>query len=499
MADQVTRRDGATAVPRGAPTGTPVTPSLAPPTPPAPAPAPAGPRPGKPPPGGMQRSYRADGEEAQRRFYVSVRTKFLVAGAIAACWVAFSVWLAIPWIVDTAAYLGWIASVILITLIAFVPGGLVAFLVSSLLLDRQPRLTVDRPTTGVTVLIAARNEAAGIGQTVRYLAEQDYDGRYRVILVDNGSTDGTAEVARRAADDAGLDLTVLLASTPGKNHALNTGLAVVETPLVITVDADTLLHRSAVRLLLARYESSPDDVVAVAGSVLVRNSRRGFWARVQEWDYFLGIASVKRMQGLYQGTLVAQGAFSVYETEAVREAGGWPDAIGEDIVLTWKLLRSSRRVFFEPLAVAFTTAPEDLRTFARQRSRWARGMIEGIRTVPPWHQPRRMARVLTGVDLVIPFLDTAYVLAWLPGLVLACFGYYWLVGPMTIAVLPLTVLAYGLLFSRQWRDVFKPLGLKVRRSWLALVVFLFVYQVFMSAVSVRGYAQELLGFNRKWK
>jgi biofilm PGA synthesis N-glycosyltransferase PgaC len=449
--------------------------------------------------GGMHRSYRPEDLEERRRFYVSVRTKFVIAAVIAAGWVAFSVWLAIPWIQDTAHFIGLPASIVLITLIAFIPGALVAFLVASLLFDRQPRLTVDQPTTGVTVVIAARNEEAGIGETIGYLAAQDYEGEYRVILVDNGSTDDTVAVARARAELEGLDLLVLSESRPGKNNALNRGLAAVTTPLVITVDADTLLHRSAVRLLLARYESSPPDVVAVAGSVLVRNSREGFWARVQEWDYFLGIASVKRMQGLYQGTLVAQGAFSLYETDCVRVVGGWPDAIGEDIVLTWKLLRMDCRVFFEPLAVAFTSAPEDLRTFARQRSRWARGMIEGLRTVPPWRQPRRMARILTGVDLAIPFLDTAYILAWFPGLVLACFGYFWLVGPMTIAVLPVTALAYALLFNRQWHDVFRPLGLKIRKNWIALLAFLFVYQILMSAVSVRGYAQELFGTRRNWK
>jgi biofilm PGA synthesis N-glycosyltransferase PgaC len=457
--------------------------------------------PGRVPParGGMHRSYLPGGEDDQRRFYVTVRTKFLVAAAVAALWVAFSVWLAIPWINDTASVIGLPAAVVLITLIAFIPGGLVSFLVASLMLDRQPALSAERPTAAVTVLIAARNEADGIGATVDFLAAQDYDGDLRVILVDNGSHDDTAVIALARAAESGLALTVLTETTPGKNNALNAALATVETPLVITVDADTLLHRSAVRLLLARYESAPDDVVAVAGSVLVRNSREGFWARVQEWDYFLGIASVKRMQGLYQGTLVAQGAFSLYETDAVRLIGGWPDAIGEDIVLTWKLLRLDCRVFFEPLAVAFTSAPEDLRTFARQRSRWARGMIEGLRTVPPWHQPRPMARVLTTVDLAIPFLDTAYILAWFPGVILACFGYYWLVGPMTIAVLPLTALAYAILFHRQWHHVFKPLGLKVRKNWLALAAFLFVYQILMSAVSVRGYVQELFGFNRKWK
>jgi poly-beta-1,6-N-acetyl-D-glucosamine synthase len=62
------------------------------------------------------------------------------------------------------------------------------------------------------------------------------------------------------------------------------------------------VHPRAVRQLVARLLNAPPDVQAVAGSVLVRNSRDNLWTRMQEWDYFLGIASVKRMQGLYQGT-----------------------------------------------------------------------------------------------------------------------------------------------------------------------------------------------------
>ena len=75
-----------------------------------------------------------------------------------------------------------------------------------------------------------------------------------------------------------------------------------------------LLPPLAIRHLVARLLNAPPDVQAVAGSVLVRNSRDSLWTRMQEWDYFLGIASVKRMQGLYQRTLVAQGAFSLYRT-----------------------------------------------------------------------------------------------------------------------------------------------------------------------------------------
>ena len=155
-----------------------------------------------------------------------------------------------------------------------IPGGLVALLVVSLLLDRQPHLSVERPTTGVTVVIAARNEAVvhrpRPWPTSR---NQDLDGPYRVILIDNGSTDGTAEIARgpgpgrRSGPDRAHGDHAREEQRPQRRQGSG------RTPLVITVDADTLLHRSALRLLLARYESSPDDVVAVAGSVLVRNSR----------------------------------------------------------------------------------------------------------------------------------------------------------------------------------------------------------------------------------
>ena len=85
------------------------------------------------------------------------------------------------------------------------------------------------------------------------------------------------------------------------------------TPYVLTIDADTLLHPEALDRIVSRMESAPADTVAVAGTVLVRNSRTNLMTRMQEWDYYLAIASEKRMQGLYQSTLVAQGAFSVSE------------------------------------------------------------------------------------------------------------------------------------------------------------------------------------------
>lgn len=327
---------------------------------------------------------------------------------------------------------------------------------------------------------------------------QDYSGDIKVLVIDNGSTDNTGAAAKKAGEEHEVNLAVLREVRIGKFNALNKGLKQTETELVLTLDADTLLHKSAVSNLVSRLESSPEDVCAVAGSVLVRNSRRNILTRVQEWDYFLGIASIKRLQGLYQGTLVAQGAFSLYRTSRLRASGGWPDAIGEDIILTWDLLYKGGRVYFEPLSVAFTEVPVTLKSFARQRSRWARGMVEALRLIKPWDQPRWYTRYLTGVNLFMPYLDVCYTLFWLPGLVLAFFGIYWIVGLMTLMVLPLTLISYWIYYVFQKR-VFRRLNLRIRKNVTGFLMFVLFYQMLMSPIAVWGYLQELFKTKRKWK
>ncbi|MGH8869256.1 MAG: glycosyltransferase family 2 protein [Actinomycetes bacterium] len=439
------------------------------------------------------------GRPRRARFYVPVAVKLVIAVVVATLWVGVSVWISLPWVDELSDTVGPYAAWVVVVLVAYLPGFIVALMTMSLLMDRQPSLEAMDPTTGITVIVAARNEEAGIADTIRHAARSDYAGTVTLVLADNGSTDRTCEIAKATADAMGVELVMVHEPTPGKSHALNAALLHVVTPYVVTLDADTLLHRQALRRLVSRLESAPPDTVAVAGSVLVRNSRVNLLTRMQEWDYYLGIAGVKRMQGLYQSTLVAQGAFSVYLTEQVRRIGGWPDAIGEDIVVTWKLMQSGHRVYFEPTAIAFTDVPSQLRHFMHQRSRWARGMLEGLRAVPPWRQSRTLTKLVAGVDLVIPLLDIGYALVWLPGLVLFLVGVPLIVSMWTLVVLPVTLLVYGGLRTYQSRRIFAPLGLSVRRNRLGYVAFLLGYQALCSVASLRGYAQDVARTRRRWK
>jgi biofilm PGA synthesis N-glycosyltransferase PgaC len=429
--------------------------------------------------------------------YVALHLKLFFVVAIALTWAGLSFWFALPWIEDLATSITLPLALAVIFGIAIVPGYLNANPIASLLIDRPPPLRFDLEFPALTVVIACFEEEEAIEDTIDYVAKQEYPGELHILVADDGSADRTVALAeQRAAEDP--RIVILEAEHGGKARTLTKALKLVETPLVATVDADTLLMPASLERIVARLLISPPDTVAVAGAVFVRNSRDNFLTRAQEWDYFLGIASVKRQQGLFQGTMVAQGAFSVYRTSALARVGGWPDRIGEDIVLTWAMMRDGGRVGYERTAIAFTGAPDTAGGFARQRRRWARGMIEGLR--------EHGGALLTGgranahavlVNFIFPYVDIVYSIAFPIGILLAFTGNFAIVGPMTLAVLPLNIGLSMIMFHLS-RKSFDEIGLHVRQNRLGFLGYLLTYQLFMSPVSVAGYAQELFGARRRW-
>lgn len=431
----------------------------------------------------------------RRAVYLSPRLKFLISMAIALAWAVISYRLAGRWIADLTGVAGPVLAHFTILSIAIVPGFMNAFLACGLLLDRRPPRRRIEAYPGVSIIIAAYNEEDSIVSTIESLARQNYPGELDVIVVDDGSTDNTLRKLQRLHYPW---LRVLdLKRNGGKARALNTALALVEHTLTITLDADSLLHRGALANIVGRLMSDPAGTAAVAGAVLVRNSRLNQITKVQEWDYFHGIAAVKRLQSLYHGTLVAQGAFSVYRTAVLHEVGGWPDCVGEDIVLTWSILRRGYRVGFAEDAVAFTNVPATLKQLIRQRQRWSRGLIEAFRLHWPLLFHRRMTTLFIWWNLTFPVLDLAYTLLFIPGILLALAGVYWLAGPMTLLVLPLAMLINAVMFRAQ-AGMFAAQGLHVRRNPSGFLTYVFLYAFVLQPACVLGYFKEFLGMRKLW-
>jgi biofilm PGA synthesis N-glycosyltransferase PgaC len=373
-----------------------------------------------------------------------------------------------------------------------------AFLVVSLMLDRRPpHAALPSRYPSLSILIAAYKEEDNILGTLESIDRQGYPGNLQVIVINDGSPDATAERVRSVqAKYPWLDL-LDLHKNGGKAKALNAGLRHVKHQLVLTVDGDSYLYNNALKNIVERYMNDPVDTAAVAGCVLVRNSRLNWLSKVPEWDYFHGIASIKRIQSLFQGTLVAQGAFSLYRKSVLEDVGGWPDCVGEDIVLTWAMLKEGHRVGFCEDACAFTNVPATLPQFIRQRQRWSRGMIEAFKQHPGILVTPRLSTFFVYWNLLFPMLDLIFTVVFLPGLVLALLGHYWIAGPMTLVLLPLAGLINILMFS-VGRKMFDANGLAVRRNISGFLLYALVYSIILQPACLLGYVSELFKLKKSW-
>ncbi len=427
---------------------------------------------------------------------------FAAALTFGSFWLFFSIWLSLPWLTDLGNLTHPVLAFAVLTFIAYVPGFMNAFLLASLAF--RPTALKQEPENwpAISILVAAYQEEELIADTLRVLSQLNYPGLLEIIVIDDGSKDTTFAVAKACEPDFADSPTYTLRvermqKNGGKARALNHGLAISSHDLIVTIDADTLLEPGSLRAMIAHLYASPPQTAAIAGAILLANPKESWITRAQQWDYFHGIAAVKRMQGNYNGTLVAQGAFSLYRRSALVQAGGWPDTVGEDIVLTWSLLRRNYIVRHAEDAVAWTHAPVTLRDLSKQRKRWARGMIEALAIHVRLLGKFRLSTMFIYWNLLFISIDLAFTLAFIPGLVLAVFGIYWLAGPITLLVLPLAALWNVLIYRIQMRMLRKN-EIEMEKSWPGFVLFAFVYPFLMQPVSVWGYMAELFGRKKGW-
>lgn len=437
------------------------------------------------------------GHHNKLAIYISVKIKFIIALIFAFAWMGGSIWFSLPWYQDLSNVIGPFLAYFFITFIAIIPGFMNAFVAMALLLDKRPRVSEGHTYPPVTILVAGFNEAGSIASSLRSIFLQDYEGSIHIIVINDGSTDNTLQVVTDLLSEHSNLEVIDLQRNGGKAAALNQGLLQCKTDIVITIDADSYILKDGIRHLVGRYLSDPINTKAIAGEILIRNSRENWITKAQEWDYFLGIATIKRIQSLFQGTLVAQGAFSLYDKKTVIELGGWPEMVGEDIVLTWKILDAGHRVGHAENALAFTDCPNTLRKFINQRRRWSRGLMEAFKTTPTILFKPRLSTLYVWWNTLFPFMDIAFTFGFIPGMILACFGIYWIAGPMTLSLLPMAFLLNWQMYLKG-RAMFRSENLKVRANALGFVFYVFAYGLILQPACVYGYFSELFNLRKSW-
>ncbi|MCT6775809.1 MULTISPECIES: glycosyltransferase [Streptomyces] len=258
----------------------------------------------------------------------------------------------------------------------------------------------------VSVLVPAYNERECIEATVRSLAASEHP--IEIIVIDDGSTDGTADLVEAMRLPR---VRVVRQQNAGKPAALNNGIRHARYDIVVMMDGDTVFEPATVRELVQPF--ADPRVGAVAGNAKVgnRDSLIGAWQHI---EYVMGFNLDRRMYDVLGCMPTIPGAVGAFRREALERVGGMSeDTLAEDTDITMALHRDGWRVVYAENARAWTEAPESVQQLWSQRYRWSYGTMQAIwkhrRAVIERGPSGRFGRV--GLPFVSLFMVVAPLLA----------------------------------------------------------------------------------------
>jgi cellulose synthase/poly-beta-1,6-N-acetylglucosamine synthase-like glycosyltransferase/spore germination protein YaaH/peptidoglycan/xylan/chitin deacetylase (PgdA/CDA1 family) len=400
--------------------------------------------------------------------------------------------------------------------IAFITGiilgtGRVVFVTTLALIAkwRERRATFDpayRPA--VSVVIAAYNEQPVIARTIRAVLRNHYEP-LDIIVVDDGSTDGTYDDAVRHFGDHP-SVRLLRQENAGKSAALNRGIAAATGEIIIALDADTVFAKDTIERLVRHFADA--RVGAVAGNVKVGNriNPLTYW---QSIEYVTSQNLDRRAYAAINSVSVVPGAVGAWRRDAITAAGGYTtDTMAEDMDLTWRIRRGGWRVATENAAIGYTEVPDSFRALYTQRFRWAFGTLQCL-----WKHRRALGRYgwfgrvmmpslwlfQIAFQAISPLVDLQIV--WALGKVIAAatragLDHDWQPLPNAMASLYLVAFMYAFFFVVELIGALVAFKLDREKPKVLLWLFWqrFLYRQLMYAVLLKSLKTALSGIRAGW-
>lgn len=227
----------------------------------------------------------------------------------------------------------------------------------------------------VSILIPAHNEEVVLASALTAACSINYPN-YEVVVIDDGSNDGTREVIRQFVA-GGKVRSIIKHANQGKAMALNDALPCLNGDVILIMDADAEPDPQILRWIMPHFASA--RVAAVTGNPRVKNVDT-FLARLQLIEFTSIVSLLRRSQRIWGRIVTVSGVIAAFRRSALFDVGGFsPDMATEDIELTWKLQKRFWDIRYEPRALVWMTVPSTYRAHFKQRLRWARGLMQVLR------------------------------------------------------------------------------------------------------------------------
>lgn len=235
--------------------------------------------------------------------------------------------------------------------------------------------TVERSWPKVSILIPAFNEEKVLDRALAAASRIDYPD-YEIVVVDDGSADGTGDIIRRHVTHPRVRAVVKKVNQ-GKAMALNDALPLLRGEIVLIIDADAEPEPDILYHLVPHFDSP--RVAAVTGNPRVKNADN-FLARLQLIEFSSIVSLLRRSQRIWGRIVTVSGVVAAFRKSALLDVGGFsPDMPTEDIEMSWKLQKRFWDIRYEPRALVWMTVPATYKAHFKQRLRWARGLMQVLR------------------------------------------------------------------------------------------------------------------------
>lgn len=351
----------------------------------------------------------------------------------------------------------------------------------------------------ISILVPCYNEEETLEETVRNLAGLSYPQK-EIILINDGSTDGTAQLVKDLSERYGLVRAIQLHENRGKANALQVGLFASRSEYLICVDSDALLSDTAPYYLIRHFFNGGERLGAVTGNPAIRN-RNNLLSRMQLVEYASIIGAIKRTQRLLGKVMTVSGVVVAFRKKALVDVGLWDrDMITEDIAVSWKLQKRFWDVRYEPRAICWMLVPETLAGIWKQRVRWAQGGQEVIlrhwRILFSWKQRRIWLIYLEQWTSIL------WAFCWLFVTVLLLFTadtfqemlIWFTITSFALVFISLIQLLFALLIASRYNDVMK---YYLWAAWYPAIYWMLNTAVVMAAVP-RSISSRLKGGYAIW-
>ncbi len=227
----------------------------------------------------------------------------------------------------------------------------------------------------VTAIVPCWNEEKTVARTVHSLLELDYPkDKFKIMIVDDGSTDKTWEVIQQFKNNPQIELHTK--KNGGKYTALNYGLSKLTTDLVGCLDADSYVHKDTLKKIVYYFQDK--ETMAVAPSIKLWEPK-SVLQLLQKIEYGFGIFNRKMFQYM-NAIYITPGPFSIFRKEVFEKLGPYRHAHNtEDIEIALRMQENGMKIVHAHNAFVYTVPPNTVKKLLVQRIRWSHGFIQNAK------------------------------------------------------------------------------------------------------------------------